>query len=320
MLHLSNAKENPWAFLLELHSVCAIFVANNYDMEKIGNTGLVLEGGAMRGMFSAGVMDVLMEHGIEFDGIVGVSAGAAFGCNYKSRQPGRALRYNQRFARDSRYCGLKSLFTTGDIFNAEFAYHIVPTEYDIFDCATYNANPARFYLVCTDVETGKAVYHCCEEGGHEMFEWVRASASMPVVSRIVELDGMKLLDGGVSDSIPLQFFENSGYKRNIVVLTQPLGYVKKPTRMMPAIRWSLRKYPLMVEAMARRHEMYNAQLRYVAEAEKEGRCLVIRPDAALPIGHLCHDAEQMQQVHALGCEVARRRIDEIKKFLSDSLK
>ena len=105
-----------------------------------------------------------------------------------------------------------------------------------------------------------------------------------------------------------------------MVLTQPLGYVKKPTRMMPAIRWSLRKYPLMVEAMARRHEMYNAQLRYVAEAEKEGRCLVIRPDAALPIGHLCHDAEQMQQVHALGCEVARRRIDEIKNFLSAALK
>ena len=162
-------------------------------------TGLVLEGGAMRGMFTAGVTDVMMEHGIEFDGAVGVSAGAAFGCNYKSRQIGRSIRYNKRFCNDRRYCGLRSLLLTGNIYNTDFAYREVPLHLDEFDFAAYAANPMEFWLVCTDIETGLPVYHRYDGYHDHGFDWIRASASMPMVSRTVEIDGQKLLDGGISD-------------------------------------------------------------------------------------------------------------------------
>ena len=152
-------------------------------------TGLILEGGAMRGMFTAGVIDVLMENGIKFDGAVGVSAGAAFGVNYKSKQIGRVLRYNTKFVRDKRYCGLGVLLKTGNIYSTQFCYEEVPLKHDIFDFDTYEKNPMEFYVVATDVETGKAVYHKYEGRKDHCFDWIRASASMPMVSQIVEIDG-----------------------------------------------------------------------------------------------------------------------------------
>ena len=172
--------------------------------------GLVLEGGAMRGLWTAGVTDVMMEHGIKPDGLIGVSAGAAFGCNYKSRQIGRAIRYNTRFAKDPRYSGLRSLLKSGDYFNAEFGYHIVPYEYDIFDIQTFEQNPMRFTVVCTDVLTGEAVYHDINHVDYDELEWLRASASMPLASKVVKVQGHQLLDGGVADSIPLEYFETQG--------------------------------------------------------------------------------------------------------------
>ena len=276
--------------------------------------GLVLEGGALRGLFSAGVMDIMMEHGIEFDGVVGVSAGAAFGCNYISRQPGRAIRYNKRFAKDWRYCSWRSWLKTGDLFGAEYAYHIVPTQYDIFDNETYDQNPTEFHVVCTDVETGKAFYKHCDFSGDRLFDYIRASASMPVVSKVVELDGNKLLDGGVADSIPLAYFEGLGFERNIVILTQPLGYQKKHNRLMPIMRMGLRKYPNMVRALDERHIMYNKQLEYVSLREQAGAALVIRPDAPIPIGHTSHDATQMRRVYDLGRAAGQRYLDRIKEF------
>lgn len=276
--------------------------------------GLVLEGGAMRGLWTAGVIDVMMEHGIEPDGLIGVSAGAAFGCNYKSRQIGRAIRYNMRFAKDSRYSGWRSLITSGDYFNAEFGYHIVPKQYDIFDDDAFNKNPMEFIAVCTDVETGKPVYQSLTEATPVTYDWIRASASMPLMSRIVELEGKKLLDGGVGDSIPLEYFESIGYDRNIVVLTQPLGYQKTHISLMPLIRIALRKYPNMIKAMDERHIMYNQQLSYVAQAEQEGRCLVIRPDSKIPIGHISHNPDKMRHVYELGRAVGKKYLDSIIQF------
>lgn len=275
--------------------------------------GLVLEGGAMRGLFSAGAMDVMMEYGVHFDGIVGVSAGACFGCNYKSRQHGRAIRYNKQFAGDGRYCGFGSLIKTGNYYNAEFAYHIVPTQYDVFDANAYAANPMEYYVVCTDITTGKAVYKKCERFDHEMLEWIRASASMPVVSTVVEVGGLKLLDGGVSDSIPLRFFQQQGYTDNVVILTQPIDYVKRPLKAMPLVKWSLRKYPEMVAAMQNRHVMYNEQTAYVRSEEAQGRCIVIRPEAPINIGHFSINADEMQRIYELGREAALKKIDEILK-------
>ena len=283
----------------------------------MNTVGLVLEGGAMRGLYSAGICDVFMEEGLEMGGIVGVSAGAAFGCNIKSCQPGRPIRYNTRFARDWRYCSLRSLFLTGDLFGAEYAYHTLPNELDIFDNDAFEQNPVPFWVVCTDVETGEPVYQRLEKGGDTTYDWIRASASMPLCSRVVELQGRKLLDGGVTDSIPLQFMERQGYDRNIVILTQPGDYVKHPNRFLPLMRLSsLRHYPRFLDAVARRHEMYNAQLDYVRQREQAGSCIVFRPDTSLAIGHTTHNPDEMRRVYEIGRKQALSRLAEVKAFIS----
>ena len=203
---------------------------------------LILEGGAMRGLFTAGVIDVMMENGIEYDGLVGVSAGACFGCNYQSGQIGRTLRYNKKYCTDSRYCSWRSLIFTGDMYGADFCYKKIPLELDLFDDDAYNKNPMEFHLVCTDVVTGKPVYRKMDDLQGENVEWIRASASMPLAARIVEIEGMKLLDGGVSDSIPVKYFEDLGFNKNVVVLTQPEGYVKSHNSLMPLLKIKYRKY------------------------------------------------------------------------------
>ena len=268
----------------------------------------------MRGLFTCGIIDVMMEAGIEPDGLIGVSAGAAFGCNYKSQQPGRAVRYNKRFARDKRYCSWQSWLKTGDLYNADFGYHVIPAQYDIFDDKAFDENPMEFIVVCTDVETGKPVYKRLDKATPLTYDWIRASASMPLASKVVELEGQKVLDGGVADSIPLAYFESIGYERNVVILTQPEGYVKEHNPLMPLMRVALRKYPRMIEAMDRRHLMYNDEVAFVREAERQGRCLVIRPTEKLPIGHVSHDPEEMQRVYDIGVETGKRYLDELKRF------
>ena len=235
--------------------------------------GLVLEGGAMRGIFSCGVMDVLMENGIKFDAAAGISAGAVFGCNYKSKQIGRAVRYNKKYGKDKRYCSIKSLLTTGDLYGAEFCYNTLPNELDIFDRVTFSQNPMRFYIGATNVETGKIEYHKCTNGGKEDLLWMRASASMPVVSKPVEINGKKYLDGGISDPIPYRIMEQLGYDRMVVILTQPKDYKKKKSAALPLMQLFLGKYPKTVRAMKRRHLIYNAQTEEIKRLEKEGKSL-----------------------------------------------
>lgn len=278
--------------------------------------GLVLEGGAMRGMFTAGVLDVLMENGIEFHGIVGVSAGAAFGCNYKSRQIGRAIRYNTDYCRDKRYCSLWSLLKTGDLYGADFCYREIPEKLDIFDTQAYRNNPVEFYVTVTDVESGRPLYYRCDKADSHDLELIRASASMPLVSRIVEVDGKKLLDGGVADSIPLKFFEEKGFNKNIVVLTQPQGYVKKKNQAISVARIMLRKYPKIIEAMKNRHIMYNETTEYIEEKERMGEILVIRPETALPIKRVEKDPDVLWSVYNIGRDAANKRLEEIKAFLN----
>lgn len=278
-------------------------------------TGLVLEGGGMRGLFSAGVMDVMLEHSIRFDGILGVSAGATFGCNYKSHQPGRVLRYNLRFKDDPRYMGLRSLLRTGDLVGAEFSYHTMPGELDVFDRETYSADPTEFHVVCTDAETGEPVYHRIDAMDDDGLEWIRASASMPLVSRPVPLDGRLLLDGGIADSIPLRYFQGQGFWRNVVILTQPKGFYKKKTRLMPLFHLFMRRYPAIVRAMSRRHLMYNDELTYLAEQERRGNILLIYPQDTLPIGRTEQDETKMRRVYAMGRQAGETMLPQIEQFL-----
>ena len=280
-------------------------------------TGLVLEGGAMRGLFTAGITDVFLENNIKFDGTVGVSAGAAFGCNFKSAQVGRALRYNKKYCNDKRYCSVKSLIFTGDMFGADFCYHTLPEKLDLFDNDAFESNPMEFYVVATDIENGKAVYKKLDKATGVGIEWIRASASMPLASRIVEIEGGKYLDGGISDSVPLEFFENLGYNRNVVILTQPADYVKKPNQLIPVIKKIYRKYPNLIKAMEQRHSNYNKTVEYIRQKEQKGEIFVIRPDEKLPIDHICHKPEVLQMVYDLGRNTALAKLDEIKEFLKN---
>ncbi|MBR6185403.1 MAG: patatin family protein [Clostridia bacterium] len=278
-------------------------------------TGLILEGGAMRGLFSCGVMDVMMEKGVRFDGAGGISAGAVFGCNYKSGQIGRPLRYNKRYCADWRYASLRSLILTGDLFGADFCYRELPDVLDPFDKAAFARDPMAFYVGATDVETGKAVYHLCTDGGKEDILWMRASASMPLLSRMVEIGEKRYLDGGVAEPTPYFYMESIGYDRNVVILTRPADYRKEKNRLLPLIRLRLRGYPSLVRAMETRHEAYNRHIDAIAQREKEGRALVIRPPRPLGIGHVERDPDELERVYQLGRAEALRRMGELEAFL-----
>ena len=279
-------------------------------------TGLILEGGALRGLFTAGVLDVFMEAGLVFDGAAGVSAGACFGCNYKSRQPGRVIRYNRRFARDPRYCSWASLVKTGDLFGADFCYRELPLELDPFDCAAYDANPMEFHLSVTDCESGKPVYKRLDRADETAFRWMRASASMPLVSRPVEIDGRFYLDGGLSDGIPLAYFESLGYARNVVITTRPHGYRKFPSWKFVLLKPFFRRFPAVYRALTTRHEWYNAALRHIDEQVAAGRAFLICPESALPISRVCHDPETMQKVYDIGRVTAERLLPQVRSFLA----
>ena len=275
--------------------------------------GLVLEGGAMRGMYTAGVLDSFMDHGIDADGIIGVSAGACFGCNLFSKQRGRVLRYNQRFAGDPRNVSIRSLITTGDIVNKKFAYYVIPTTYDIFDEEAFEAHGGEYWVVVTNVETGEPEYmqmhHLLED-----IEMMRASASMPFCSKMVPINGKKYLDGGISDSIPVRAAMEMGYDKLIVVLTQPASYRKGPMNPL-MIKAFYRKYPNLCKTLLDRHNRYNAQCDDVMQLEREGKIFVIRPQQALGIKRLEKDPKELERVRDIGFADAEESMAALKAYL-----
>ena len=270
----------------------------------------------MRGMFTAGVCDVLMEHNIKFDGAIGVSAGATFGCNYKSHQIGRVIRYNKRYARNWRYCSLRSLFLTGDLYGADFCYDEIPNQFDPFDYDTFAKDPMRFYVVVSDCMTGEPIYKELKNGRETELTWMRASASMPLVSSVVKVDGYRLLDGGMTDSIPLKKFQEMGYDKNIVILTQPKDFTKEQDSLFKLMRLTLRKYPKLLAKMENRHIEYNKQHDYAFQQEKEGKAIVICPEKPLGISRVEHNPDELQRCYEAGRQVAETRLEEIKNFIS----
>ncbi len=272
----------------------------------------------MRGLFTAGVLDVFQEHDILVDGVVGVSAGALFGCNYISRQAGRALRYNLRFKDDPRYMGLRALWKTGNIVAPEFSYHTLPCELDIFDFETFNNSSVEFHVVATDAEKGVPFYKKIDKMDDTGLEWMRASASMPIVSRPVPIDGHLYLDGGITDPIPLRTAETLGYPRAIVILTQPASYRKTSG---PEVTWTRRllgrRYPALADAMERRADLYNAQTAYVAERQALRSAFVIRPPEPLRISRTASSPAALQRVYDLGTSVALAILSPLLRWLAE---
>lgn len=276
--------------------------------------GLVLEGGAMRGMFTAGVLDVFLDENIQIDGIVSVSAGALFGVNFPSKQKGRALRYNKQFINDKRYISFHSLFTTGNIVNKEFAFYEVPFKQDVFDNEAFKQSNIEFYATVTNVETGLAEHHKITDPFAQM-ETLRATSAMPYVSKVVDIDGKKYLDGGIADSIPLAFCQSLGFDKVIVVLTRPFDYRKTPSNPLMS-KLFYRKYPNLVKTLQNRYQVYNQQVEDVIQQSEQGKIFTIRPSITLPIKRIEKDLNKVQAMYDLGVSDAKRELENLKAYLA----
>ena len=278
--------------------------------------GLVLEGGAMRGMYTAGILDVFMDNNIEVDAIIGTSAGALFGINYFSKQKGRTIRYNKKYCKDFRYISIPSLLFTGNVVNKKFGYYKMSYKLDPFDNDAFIKTKKDFYATVTNIETG-----CCEyvkiTDPIKQMEYLRASSSMPIASKIVKIDGKKYLDGGVTDSIPFNKFINLGYDKIIVVLTQPIDYKKEELcrKTVKYLKIRYRKYPIFVNKLLNRHNDYNNDLENLKELEKSGRVFVIRPSKVLDIKVTENDPNKYDEVYNLGVNNAKSIIKDLKKYL-----
>ncbi|HDR1156784.1 TPA: patatin family protein [Pasteurella multocida] len=276
--------------------------------------GLVLEGGGMRAMFTAGVLDVFLTENVQVDGIVAVSAGVLFGVNYPAKQYGRALRYNKKYLNDKRYMGWHSLLTTGNIVNKDFAFYELPFTLDPFDAETFRQSKIDFYATLTNVQTGEAEYVKLDDVFNEM-EVLRATSAMPFVSKMLEINGQYYLDGGIADSIPLKKCQALGYDKIIVVLTRPLEYRKKPT---PSWIFNLfyRDYPHLVEKLKTRYQNYNDTVEEIIRLNNNKDIFVIRPSHHLPISRIEKDVEKVQAMYDLGITDAKREMAALKAFLS----
>lgn len=276
-------------------------------------TGLVIEGGGVRGIYAAGVLDQLMEMGLIFDGVIGVSAGAIHGCSYLSGQKGRSIRYYKKYCADPRFMGFGSWLKTGDIVGADFCYHELPDKLDVYDHEAFLRNSTPFYVTCTNVETGKAEYIRITDMKAQI-DALRASASLPYFSRLVEIDGKKYLDGGAADSIPVEAFMQMGFERNVIILTQDAAYRKKPElKSLPRLIY--RKYPAFAKTLQNRHILYNQTLDRILQLEKEQKAFVIRPSQPLTIGRMEKNPENVQKVYNLGVKDANERSEALLAWL-----
>lgn len=278
--------------------------------------GLVLEGGSMRGMYTAGVLDTFMDAGVNVDGMIGVSAGALFGPNYFSKQKGRVIRYNKRFCKDHRYMSLLSFLFTGNIVNKKFAFYDVTTKYDIFDNDTFKKNNRGYYVTVTNVETGEAEYLEVKDILEEM-EKLRASAAIPFVSHMVEIEGKKYLDGGISDSIPVIKCKSMGYDKVIVVLTRPIDYRKEPLseKILKLMSVKYKKYPHFIDTMKNRYVRYNKTVETIIDMENKNEIFVIRPSEAIKLKTVERNSDNLQAVYDLGVKDCKSRIEELMEYL-----
>ena len=279
--------------------------------------GIVVEGGGIRGIYAAGVLDALLELKLPVKGVIGVSAGAIHACSFVSGQKGRSLRFYKRFCRDDRFFSFKTLIKTGNIVDTQFCYHDIPYIYDPFDNEAFKQSGIAYYVTCTNVETGKPEYLQLTDMDKEI-DGLRASASLPYVSQMVEFRGMKLLDGGCSDRIPLRAFERLGFDRNIVISTQPREH-KVKDRDAYLAKLFYRKYPRFCETFARSPEQYEQTQRYIDLAVENQTAFIIRPQVSLGIGRLTHDPNDVQKGYEAGQRDASALIPVLKDWIRNTL-
>ena len=276
--------------------------------------GLVLEGGGMRGLYTAGVLDVMMDHHFMPDVVCGTSAGVTFGVNLLSQQRGRVLRYNCRYVGERRYISMHSWLTTGNMINKDFAYDLLPRELDPFDEEAFEKSPAEFYATITNMRTGKAEYVRITDTWKQM-DVIRASASLPVICQPVEWQGEKYLDGGLADNIPLDKCLELGCDKVIIVLTRPMDYVRNDN-IAPMCRLAFPRHKELLRTIEQRNDQYNARIQQIRALEKDGKVFVIRPSENITVARLEKDAEKLKALHALGMQDATAQWQALKEYLS----
>ena len=285
---------------------------------KYKNTALVVEGGGLRGSYSGGILDILADKEIKFGGAAGTSAGATHLCSFLSGQIGRNFRIDTIHSKSSRYMSFKNLLFTGDYFAFDYCYKQVPYKIDPFefDKFTEQCQETEFRVCMTDIETGRAVYpRITDYRNEDEMNYIRASASLPLLSKIVEIHDKKYLDGGVADSIPFEPMFKNGFERAVVILTRPLGYRKKLCKALPLIKFAFRNHPKFVEAVATRHIRYNRALDNLAKLESEGKVFIFRPSQLIKISDIERNKKKIAQLYELGKEDAHTKMPELLKFL-----
>lgn len=277
-------------------------------------TALILEGGGLRGIYTAGVLDCFLENGIDLRDVYAVSAGACHACSYLAYQHGRAYSTNIDYLHDKHYCSIYSLLTTGDLFGANFLYHELPEKLYPIDNEAFLHTPSEFHAVVTNCLTGRVEYPIVRDLFRDV-DYVRASSSLPGVSRFVMLNGVPYLDGGISDAIPLRRSESDGHTKNVLVLTRDRSYRKETSAVTPFLKIKYRAYPALIELLEMRHLAYNAQLDYIREAEAAGRAFVIAPTVPLKLGRMEKNREKLNEIYLLGQNDALKKLDELKQYL-----
>lgn len=276
--------------------------------------GLVLEGGGMKGIYTAGVLDFFMDKGVEFSSVYGVSAGACHMCSYLSGQRGRALDISIDYLATRRYCSVESLVTTGDLFNVDMCYHLIPDYLYPYDYEAFRKYQGKAYSVATDIVTGKPEYFRIRDMKADI-DKIRASASLPLVSRNVRIDGRLYLDGGISDAIPLQKSVLDGNRKNVVIMTKEVGFVRKPVAQPALFKVRYVRYPKVAELMEKRHINYNEQLAYIERQRAAGKAFVIRPKSASDVGRVEKNPEKLKALYRRGYEDAAQCYEELLRFL-----
>ncbi len=278
--------------------------------------GLVLEGGGFKGIYTSGVLDFFLDKGIDFSSCYGVSAGACTLCSFLSRQRGRAYHVTVDYLEDKNYCSLYSLIKTGDLFGADMCYRKIPEELYPYDYESYEKYQGTFYSVVTNIESGQPEYIPIKDMKNEI-DAVRASASLPLVSRNVSFQGKLYLDGGISDAIPLRQSIKDGNHKNVVIMTKEAGYRRKPSSMTSLIKLRYKKYPKVYELMKNRHTIYNATLDFIEEQIKEGNVFLIQPKKASQVGRIEKDRIKLKALYEEGYQEAEECYQDLMKFLED---
>lgn len=281
----------------------------------MNNFGLILEGGGMRGVYTAGVLEYFMKNDLYFPYVIGVSAGACMAASYLSRQPGRNKAVNIDFADDKRYISFGNYIKKREIFGMDFLFDVIPNQLVPFDYETFKKSPEQLIVGTTDCKNGEAVYFDKENHGDNLLTILRASSSLPFVASSVEYDGRLLLDGGIIDPIPLKKAQKDGYTKNVIILTKPAGYFKTPPSKLSSL-FPYKKHPKINELLKNRYKRYNETLDYIQTEEENGKVLVIRPSVSMPVGRVETNKIKLQDLYELGWQDAKNQEKKLELFLS----